>query len=316
MSEPVSPRLAERLRPHSLLIALVLVFVWGCNFPVQKLVFKAFSPNSVLLVRYGLIMPLCSVTLLVVLFGRHWPALSRADLWTLFKLGLIGHLVHVGLVTHGMNLSTPFSSSVLIACGPLFTLLLLRFMNHEKLQRPALVGVLIAMAGVLLFLSEKLFNGRWQAGAGDLILLVAAAVFSYYTVASRPLNERLGGATVMTYATLLSCPPIVLLAALGGGAGADWPDISWQAWLGLGYGVIIAAFMGWVVWGWVNSVRGVARSAPLSYLMAPVAGLVSWAIGGEAFTPVKILGAVLALAGVAYAQFVANDVRIAGSSGE
>ncbi len=89
-----------------------------------------------------------------------------------------------------------------------------------------------------------------------------------------------------------------------------------RAWLSLAYGVVISAFMGWVVWGWINQVRGVARSAPLSYLMAPVAGLVSWLSGGEVFNPIKIGGAMLALAGVAFAQFAAHDRRVEGTPGE
>ena len=42
-----------------------------------------------------------------------------------------------------------------------------------------------------------------RPSAGDLVLLVAASFFSYYTVAAKPLIERLGGVTVMTYAVLL-----------------------------------------------------------------------------------------------------------------
>lgn len=307
---------SHAFEPYSLPIALVLITLWGLNFSVQKSVFQWMSPNGVLLVRYGLIMPVCSVILLLLTYGRRWPRLSRADVWTLFKVGLVGHLVHVGLVMHGMNWSTPFSSSVLIACGPLFTLLLLRVMTHEKMRRAVFSGVLIAMAGVLIFLSEKLLTGSFTASLGDLALLLAAALFSYYTVVTRPLNERLGGVPVMTYTALLSCAPIVLMASLGGGWSVAWSQVPLSGWLSLGYSVVVAAFVGWSVWGWINRVRGVARSAPLNYLMAPVAGAVSWAVGGERFTWVKILGAVLALAGVAYAQFASQDQRVLPPAGE
>jgi hypothetical protein len=43
------------------------------------------------------------------------------------------------------------------------------------------------------------------------------------------------------------------------------------------WAVLVSAFLGWLVWGWINAVRGVARTAPLLYLMPPVAGLVAWA---------------------------------------
>ena len=79
-----------------------------------------------------------------------------------------------------------------------------------------------------------------------------------------------------------------------------------MVWLGLVYTVLIAAFLGWLVWGWVNAVRGVARSAPLMYLMPPIAGLVAWAATGERYTAVKLTGAALTLGGVALAQFTSS----------
>ena len=308
--------LGARLRPYSLIIALGLIIIWGANFTVQKYIFKSISPNGILLVRYGLVMPLCSVALLFYVYGTNWPRLSKPDTWNLLKLGIVAHLFHIGLVTHGMNLSTPFSSSVIIACGPIFTLVLLRWMTSEKMQAASLMGVLIAMIGVLIFMSEKLFSASWSASGGDLILLLAAACFSYYTVASKPLIERLGSITMFTYTTLLACPSVVIFATLGGGWQVEWAQVPVQAWLGLLYGVVLGAFCGWLIWGWVNSVRGVARSAPLSYLMALVAGVISWLSGGEVFSAAKVLGAIIALAGVAYAQFAAHDSRLQTAAGE
>lgn len=69
------------------------------------------------------------------------------------------------------------------------------------------------------------------------------------------------------------------------------------------WAVLVAAFIAWIVRGWVNAVRGVARTAPLTYLMPPVAGLVAWLAMGESCTWIKLAGAAVTLAGVALAQF-------------
>jgi len=42
----------------------------------------------------------------------------------------------------------------------------------------------------------------------------------------------------------------------------------------------------------------------LMYLMPPVAGLLAWAFMGESYTWLKVIGALVSLAGVAIAQFV------------
>jgi drug/metabolite transporter (DMT)-like permease len=297
---------SQRAR-HALWAALALIVVWGANFTVQKAVFSALSPGGFLFVRY-LMMPVAAAALLCVRYGTAWPRVSRTDLVALLKLGIAGHLVHVGLVTYGIYWSTAFSSSLILACGPVFTLLILRWHGLERLTHGQVAGVGVACLGVLAFLSDKLLGGHWRASGGDLTLLVAASFFSYYTVAAKPLIERLGGVVVMTYAVLLGSAPVVALS-LPAGLHVAWSEVSPAIWVGTIYSALVSAFLGWLVWGWVNAVRGVARTAPLMYLMPPVAGVVAWALTGEHYTAVKLGGAALTLVGVALAQFTSASPR-------
>jgi drug/metabolite transporter (DMT)-like permease len=287
--------------------ALALIVAWGANFSVQKEVFAALSPGGFLFVRY-LIMPVAAALLLVAHFGRRWPRLPRGELLQLLKLGIAGHLLHVGLVTYGIHWSTAFSSSLILAMGPVFTLLILRWHGTERMTRAQVAGVAVAVVGVLVFLSDKLLGAQWRAGGGDLTLLVAASFFSYYTVAAKPLIQRHGGVVVMTYGTLLGSAPVVALSAAAG-LQVDWAAVTPWIWVGTLYAVLIAAFLGWMVWGWVNAVRGVARTAPLMYLMPPVAALVAWLVTGERYTAIKLLGAAITLGGVALAQYASRSSR-------
>lgn len=309
MSLAPTPSSPSRHASLALVAALVLVVIWGINFSLQKFVFNAVGPGGFLFARY-LIMPLCALVLLVWRFGRHFPRISRRDFWELARLGVAGHFLHVGMVSYGIHWSTAFSSSLILACGPIFTLLILRLMGLERLHRAQIAGVTVAFAGVLIFLSDKLLGGHWLATGGDLFLLVAASFFSYYTVAAKPLIERHGGVVTMTYATLIGSVP-VLLFALPAGLAAPWSEISWLVWAGLIWSVTVSAFLGWLVWGWINAVRGVARTAPLMYLMPPVAGLVAWLFAGEHYTGIKLAGAGLTLLGVALAQFTSRGARAA-----
>jgi len=298
---PFEPARIDPRQRAALLLAVALVLIWGSNFTVQKAVFAALTPGGFLFARY-LIMPVCAVLLLWQRYGARWPRLPRDEWLKLARLALLGHVLHVGMVTFGIHWSTAFSSSVILACGPVFTLLFLRWAGLEHLTRAQIAGVAVACAGVLTFLSDKLLGAQWRASSGDLVLLVAAAFFSAYTVAAKPLFERHGGVLVMAYTTLLGSVPLVLLN-LPAGIAVDWTALPFVIWVGLGYSVVLSAFVGWIVWGWINAVRGVARTAPLMYLMPPVAGLVAWLATGEGYTLIKLLGAAITLLGVALAQF-------------
>jgi drug/metabolite transporter (DMT)-like permease len=284
-----------------LIAGLAVILTWGVNFPIQKALFGAVTPLGFLGLRY-LLVPLCAVALLLWRCGRDWPRLTRPEWLQLARLALIGQALHLLLSAFGMAGSTAFSASVLLACGPVFTLLILRLSGLERLARLQIAGVALACCGALLFTADKLLAAEWRASLGDAVLLLAAALFSYYTVAGKPLIQRHGGVTVLAYGSLICTLP--MLAVCGPSlARLPWGQMPHWVWAGTVWNVVGGGFLGWLAWGWANERRGVARTAPLIYLMPLVAGVASWGWGGERFTAHKLLAAGIILAGVALAQF-------------
>lgn len=288
-------------RQLALLVGVVLMVTWGANFAIQKHVFATFSAGGFLFLRYTVLAG-CAAALLCHRYGTQWPKLSAADWRVMVGAGLIGQFFHVALITYGIDLSTAFSSSLILACGPIFTLLTLRLLGIEKLRRVQVLGVLIACAGVVFFSSEKLARYDWTASGGDMLLLLGTVLFSLYTVMVKPLIMRHGAIMVVCYATLIGAPPMFLLEGRAM-LSIDWGNVPLSAWVGFVWSVVGVSFFGWIIWGWVNATRGVAQSAPLLYLMPPVAGLIAWFTSGEALSLSKLAGAAIALLGVAIAQY-------------
>lgn len=290
------------MQKWALAAGIALMVTWGVNFAITKVVLAELGVWPFLFVRF-LSMPLFGFALLLAITRRHflktWP--QRADLLRFAAAGFVGHTAHVSLVMWGIDLSTAFSSSLVLTSSPLWTLLILAMLGAEKLHGRQLAGTLAAFAGIVVFLSDKFVQGFALAGAGDLVLLLAASLFSLYTVITKPLVERYGPLNVMCYSLLFGAPPLVLVT-LPQFVAAPLADVSAAVWLGVFWAIAVSSFLGWIVWAWVNSVRGLARSAPLQYLMPPIAGLVAWLTLGETFTWLKIAGAVVALAGIAWAQ--------------
>ncbi len=282
---------------------------WGMNFAFVKYVLDEVGVGAFMFLRFT-VLPLLGVALLVIIFRhrvRHtWP--RRADLPRFLLCAFVGHVIHISAVMYGMNLSTAFSSSLVLTCQPLFTLAILAWLGGERLRRQQLLGTLVAFAGIALFLADKFAAGFSRAGLGDLTLLVAGASFSAYTVLSRPLADRYGPLIVLSY-TLLFSMPVMLPLTLPFFADLRLASLGPAVWAALFWALVVCSFIGWLLWTWVNSVRGVARSAPFMYLMPPVAGVMAWLTLGETFTWLKIAGAAITMAGVAWAQFGAGTPR-------
>ena len=283
--------------------ALLLVLMWGANFSAQKFVFTLLGPPGFLVARSVLIAAAAAL-LLTWRHGTAWPRIERAD-WPLVARATLARPVgQLVVVTWGIHWSTAFSSAVILAVGPVFTLLLLRDARRNDRSR-TLAGVAVAMAGVWIFLGGKFARGGWAAGRGDLMLLASAVLFSLCTIWITPLVPRLGGVETTCWISLLGSP-LVLLMCLPVLAHSPFEGLAWGAWAALLYSVLVSAFLGWMIWTWVNAVLGVGRCAPLMYLVPPVAGVVAWLTMGESFGARKLLGAAVILAGVAWTQRAAR----------
>src|SRR5688572_26307259 len=287
----------------SLLAVVATMVVWGLNFPFVKHVLDQIGVGAFLFIRFAA-LPLLGLAMLAIVFrsriARTGP--RREDLRRCVLCAVVGHAVHIAAVMGGMNLSTAFSSSLVLMSGPLFTLAILAVLGAERLGRQQLAGTAVACAGIGLFLSDKFTGGRITAGYGDLLLMLAALCFSLYTVLAQPITKRYGPLIVLSYTLLFSAPPILLLN-LGSFMAIDPAKLTPMVWVGMLWALLLSSFIGWMTWGWVNAVRGVARCAPFNYLMPPIAGFSAWLTLGESFTWLKLLGAVVTMAGVAWAQF-------------
>jgi len=287
----------------SLAASVATMVVWGLNFPFVKHVLSQIGVGAFLFLRFA-VLPLLGLLLLAIVFrgrlARTFP--KREDLPRFVLCAIVGHAIHIAAVMAGMNLSTAFSSSLVLMSGPLFTLIILAALGAEHLARQQIAGTLVACAGIALFLSDKFTGGRITAGYGDLLLILAALCFSLYTVLAQPLTKRYGPLIVLSWTLVFSAPPI-LLGSLPWFVQLDTAKLTPLVWLGLVWALVLSSFLGWLSWGWVNAVRGVARSAPFNYLMPPIAGLSAWLTLGEHFTWLKLAGAAVTMGGVAWAQF-------------
>jgi drug/metabolite transporter (DMT)-like permease len=293
----------------SLAAAIATMLIWGMNFALVKYVLEQLGVAAFLFVRF-VSLPILSFALLVVIFRSRirytWP--RREDLPRFVLTGLLGHTLHIAVVMYAMSLSTAFSSALVLTSGPLFTLAILVAMKAERLHKAQVAGTLFACLGIGIFLADKFAGGISRAGFGDLLLLVAAFLFSLYTVMTQPLAKRYGPLIVLSYTLLFSSAPI-LLFTWSAAAAIDFRALPAMVWFGLAWAIVGSSLFGWLMWTWVNTVRGVARTAPFAYLCPPIAGLVAWLTLGETFTWLKIGGAVITMAGVAWAQFGSGAPR-------
>jgi drug/metabolite transporter (DMT)-like permease len=290
--EMIRPRLPE-------LGLLLVVVVWASTFVLTKQAFSEISPLAFAFVRFFGIALLAVVVLAVsVRAGKAQWVIRRQDLARFAVVGVCGYTFYqLGFVL-GLERTSPFSSSLLIATVPLFTIVLLTLIGERPPLR-AWVGVGTACVGAVIFLLDKV--GTAGTLIGDLLSLGSAVSFAIYGVLNRPLVKRYPTPTYTAYTVLAGAMPLLLIS-LPSALSQDWTRLSVTSWLVIAYMTVLPVYVAYIVWNWAISKRGATAASSYTLLVPVVSGLLSVLTFGETFDIEKLVGAVLILAGLVALQ--------------
>jgi drug/metabolite transporter (DMT)-like permease len=276
------------------LAQLVVVGLWASTFIVTKHAFNELAPLAFTFVRFALMSALAFVVLFAR--GRSWR-IDRRDLPRFALAGLTGYTFYqLGFVL-GLERTSPFTSSLLIAMVPLFTLVILATRGERPPAR-GWAGLAVALAGVAVFLADKWGGGAQTSLAGEALSIGAAVAFALYGIVNRPLVRDYPPETYTAYTLLAGGVPLMLVATPSALA-QDWGAVSALGWIEIGYMVVLPVYVAYMLWNWAIARRGAAAATSFSLLVPIASGSLSAWWFAEQFGLGKLFGAALALVGLA-----------------
>jgi len=178
---------------------------------------------------------------------------------------------------------------------PVFTALGGWLVSRERPAPSRLLGLALIVAGMVVFGAAgwRAVEGAWR---GDLLFLLAALLWSAYTLAFRGSGlTPWQGAAVVNLGSALLLLPVLLVAGAPRLLSAPWADVAWQA---LGQGVA-AGLLGLVVYSVAIARLGAARAA-LSAALVPLltAAGGAWLLG-EPVSGALVVAVLLVVPGLA-----------------
>ena len=280
---------------------LVVILIWAFGNVVAKASIAEIVPFGFIFARLLIVLP---VVFLVAAMRGRLEVPCRRD-WPMIVLaGLCGYGLYNVLYILGIERTSPFSVALLLSLGPVFTLLFASILRIERVTAEQWIGVAIAFVGVAIFLSDKLRGGVYHP-FGDVLTIGAGAVFAIYSLASRPITRNYGAPTATAWAVLvgfLIITPITWRDARD----QDWSAVGPIGWAGLFFAAYVSLLVGYNLWTWAIQRAGVGRTAPYLLVLPVLTGIMSAVLTGERFGPLKVLGAMLVLAGTAVVRLVAG----------
>lgn len=296
MNTAVSPS-SERLSGTEITAIVAIVVIWGINNAAAMVATEVLPPLLLSAMRFTLAG--------LVLFPFLKPPFQE---WkSLALLVVLGGPIHFGLIYVGYWLAEDLSPFVVAQQMWIpFTALLAFLVLGERLKRLAVIGLVIAFAGIAWMTADPRAMRDWI----PIVLgLMAAMAWAGCTVLARrtrgvsPFRMQamlaVGTAPVMALGSFLFETGQV--EAVRASGPLIWASVLWA---GLVSSILATGLLFWLV-----QRREAGRVTP--YLLATP--LVSIAIGvawlGDVLTPQIITGALVAMAGVALVALAERGLR-------
>ncbi len=287
------------MKPLHVVLAVLITAIWGVNFSVIKLGLASVDP----LILAGIRFSLCALP--AIFFIRKpdvaWRYLIGYGL--VFGIGLWG-VVNLGIKA---GLSAGIASLVL-QFSAFFTLLLGGWVFKEALTRFQILGMLIALAGLLCIITIS--DGSVSL-TGVLLVLVGAASWSVANVISKKANTKDVFGFLVWSSAFAPIPLFALDYAVNGSAGYTTfaSQVNTTAVLSILFQVYPNTLFAYWIWNSLLKTYPVSTVAPLS-LLVPIFGMLgSVVVFNESVPMSKVLAVVLIVLGLAvglYGQRIFN----------
>lgn len=276
------------------LLALLVVVVWGLNFVVIKVGLHNMPPLMLAGLRF----------LLVAFPAIFFVARPKIPLSLLLGYGLTISFGQFAFLFSAIKFGMPAGlASLVLQAQAFFTIILGALAFGERLQGKQLVGIALAVFGVLVLIEASL-NGQHVGMLGFMLTLAAALSWACGNIFNKKIMQHPSRPAVMSlvvWSALIPVVPFFLASLLLDGPAQITQSlvaIDMTTILSLVYLAFVATIVGYGIWGSLLGRYETWRVAPLS-LLVPVVGLASAAVLlDETLTGLQLLGALLIMAGL------------------
>lgn len=271
-----------------LLLALMVVVIWGLNFIFVKFGLQEISPLLLCALRFIL----ASIPAIFFIKPPNVP----------FKLvvqyGTFMFALQFGLVFVGMYIGmTPGMASLIMQMQIFFTMFFAMIFFGERPSAGHVLGALVSLMGIGLV---SLHFDTDVSVLGFILILAAAASWGVGNLIAKKMKTTQLIAVVV-WGSFIASIPMILLALLFEGPSSFVKSYEHLTWWGVGslcYIVYASTWVGYGVWSWLIGRYPVAVIVPFT-LLVPVVGILSSVVFlGEPFQLWKLVSGLLVISGL------------------
>ncbi len=276
------------------LLAIVTVFIWGTTFISTKILLKDFTPIEILFIRF-----ISGLVLLTLMYPHRLKIRDRKQELYFAGAGLCGVTLYFLMENIALTHTLASNVGVIVSVSPCFTALLAHlFLKSEKLKLQFFIGFIVALIGIFLMS----FSGKEELHlnpAGDILAVLAAAVWAAYSVITKKISE-FHYHTIQTTRRIFCYGIVFMIPALlyfgfDPEPGRLVHPVNLFNFIFLGLGASALCF---VSWNWGLKILGAVKTSVYIYMVPVITVVTSALVLKERITGMAAFGTFLTLAGL------------------
>jgi drug/metabolite transporter (DMT)-like permease len=201
-----------KVRASGVVLINLATMAWATNAVLGRWLRDDIGPLTLTAVRFMVATAFFSLLL------QRRPLEERRygkDRWWIVAMGLVGVVGFSPLLYLGLHYSTAVNCALIQGFSPLITALIAGLIIQEPVSRRQTLGAVLGLIGVVGLISggSLTFLLNFRFNPGDLILLVAAVVWAFYSIFGRRVMRQRSPVAATTLSNFIGLP-ILAAAAL------------------------------------------------------------------------------------------------------
>jgi drug/metabolite transporter (DMT)-like permease len=273
-----------------------MVSFWSLNFVIGKIALRELPPLLLAAVRAAI-----AATVMLPIFAlrsrKRSGKLTVREIAHLVLLGALGNVLNQVFFAAGLSMTSVTHSAILVGLSPVQVLLLAAAVRQESLTWRKVLGMAVALLGVVVLETSRSEGGAPASVAGDIFILLSGFAFAVYTVFGKRVMARHDTVTMNTFAYVGGA--ILLSPVVFWNLGRfNFAAVSTGAWLGVTYMAVFSSVASYLIYNYVLSHLAASRVSAFSYLHPLLVTLIAIPTLHERVTASLLIGGALVLAGV------------------
>ncbi|HSW55061.1 MAG TPA: DMT family transporter [Ignavibacteriaceae bacterium] len=276
-----------------LLILLAIIF-WGTSFVATKTVLNEIKPVTIIILR--LILASILLTIIALSTRRKFSINLKSHGW-IFILALVA-VFHLWIQVTGLQYTTATNTGWIIGTAPVFMAILGFVFYKEKITPLQFLGILVAVAGLLLLIGKgDITNIGLIENQGDLLVLGSAFTWGVYSMVNKKISLSYSPLMTILYLFLMMAV-IIIPFNLNTENITSVIKLSFISWTWILFLGIFCSGIAYVIWAQALRDMESAKVGAFLYFEPLVTVIAAWFFLQEEITLLMIFSGLLITAGV------------------